>query len=308
MALQQVLQTVRPRKSLQIQLMSDLHLEVGQQYLTFRISPTAPYLVLAGDIGQLSNYELYLSFLRLQCDQFLRVFLVLGNHEFFGVSHDEGVHLADCLEKEPSLSGRLLVLHRRRYDFEESSDITVVGCTLWSQIQPEAREIVESKVKDFRRIQDWSVAKHNAEHDKDVDWLQKQIQMIRKEPNGLHRRIVVITHHAPSLRQTSKPSDTENPWTSAFASDLIGAKNVPSLTDVQWWIFGHTHYSTYFMSNGVKVISNQRGYSLPGKADNAAPNPKRRLFSSNLIASVIAFVAPRTQKQNKFNVTKTIHV
>lgn len=204
MAFHQLLQTLRPRKSSRFQIMSDLHLEVGQQYSAFNVLPTAPYLVLAGDIGQLSNYELYLSFLRLQCDQFSRVFLVLGNHEFFGMSHDHGIHIASCLEKEPILLGRLVVLHRRRYDFVENPDITVLGCTLWSRIQPEARQIVESKVKDFRRIHDWGVDKHNAEHDKDVDWLQKQVEMIRKEPNGLHRRIIIVTH--PRRRCSKHPS------------------------------------------------------------------------------------------------------
>jgi hypothetical protein len=45
-----------------------------------------PYLILAGDIGQLVDYELYLDYLRSQCCLFTPVFLVLGNHESYGLS------------------------------------------------------------------------------------------------------------------------------------------------------------------------------------------------------------------------------
>lgn len=52
-----------PPKKIPFQVMSDLHLEVGQQYTSFRISPCAPYLILAGDIGRLSDYVAYRDFL-----------------------------------------------------------------------------------------------------------------------------------------------------------------------------------------------------------------------------------------------------
>lgn len=74
-----------PRR-LQFQIMSDLHLELGQQYNSFYIPPSAPYLVLAGDIGRLVDHHLFLSFLRAQCERFVQVFMALGNHEFYGVT------------------------------------------------------------------------------------------------------------------------------------------------------------------------------------------------------------------------------
>jgi hypothetical protein len=70
----------RPR----VQNLSDLHLEVGQQYATFTFPATAPFLLLAGDIGRLIDYDAYRSFLELQVARYKKVFLVLGNHEFYG--------------------------------------------------------------------------------------------------------------------------------------------------------------------------------------------------------------------------------
>lgn len=117
--------------------MSDLHLEIGQQYATFRIVPRAPSLILAGDIGRLADYEAFRDFLVGQCEQFTRVYLVLGNHEFFGVSRQEGLALAEQLQQEGELRGKLVILNRRRVDLD-NNNITILGCTLHSYIPREA--------------------------------------------------------------------------------------------------------------------------------------------------------------------------
>lgn len=52
--LNKVRQRLDPRP--QVQIMSDLHLEVGQQYASFTFPTTAPFLMLAGDIGRLIDY------------------------------------------------------------------------------------------------------------------------------------------------------------------------------------------------------------------------------------------------------------
>lgn len=100
---------------------------------------SAPYLVVAGDIGRLWDYSSYLVFLQAQCGRFLGVFLVLGNHEFIGVSREEGLQLAKNLEDEPILGGKLVVLNRTRFDLASDSNITILGCTLQSQILPKAK-------------------------------------------------------------------------------------------------------------------------------------------------------------------------
>ena len=151
------------------QILSDLHLELGQQYSNFHIPASAPYLILAGDIGKLCDYQLYLDFLQQQCKSFRQVFLVLGNHEFYGISRNEGLRLAASLEQESAVQGKLRVLNRTRADID---DVVILGCTLQSSISPGSRPIVERKVSDFKRIQQWTVDDHNAEHAEDVAWLQ----------------------------------------------------------------------------------------------------------------------------------------
>ncbi|KAK2873519.1 hypothetical protein FQN49_002297 [Arthroderma sp. PD_2] len=253
---------------IQIQILSDLHLEVGKQYSSFQVPVAAPYLILAGDIGQLRDYSDYLQFLSVQCRQFEQVYLVLGNHEFYGVSRQEGLRLAASLEQEPELQGKLSILNRTRVELPGFPNITLLGCTLQSRIPPESVQAVSGRVKDFYRIKDWSIGDHNAEHEKDAGWLAEQITSLRREETagrGGSRDIIVITHHAPCINESSRPEHVQNPWTCAFATELLDQALSPTnavFSQVQYWVFGHTHYTTSFVKAGVRLVSNQRGYTL----------------------------------------------
>ena len=281
------------------QIMSDLHLEVGQHYADFDIPAAAPYLVLAGDIGRLKDYQPYLDFLRRQCMHFIKVFLVLGNHEFLGVSHAEGLRLARGLEMEPGCHGNLHLMHRNRVDVGLSLGITILGCTLQSKIPSDAKFIVQMKVNDFKHIKSWTVDDHNLEHQQDVQWLRHEIQTIRSERSQLKRNILIITHHAPTIQGSSKPSDLSNPWSCAFSTDLLEDK---ALTEVQWWVFGHTHFTSEFKKGQVRLVSKQRGYVLNGvglQTESSRPN----------IGSLLAqFAKIRETNQKEFDVSKVIKI
>ncbi|KAG4430176.1 hypothetical protein IFR05_014335 [Cadophora sp. M221] len=270
------------------QILSDLHLEVGQQYSSFIIPPSAPYLILAGDIGRLIEYELYLEFLTKQTAQFEKVFLVLGNHEFYGLSLHAGLKRAQKLEKETVLNGNLVLLHQRRFDVPHS-DITVLGCTLWSRVPQDAIESVRMRVKDFEKIEGWTVGDHNASHDADLTWLRYQASEIQqgnesRVKGDRARSILVVTHHAPSMKGTSSPANVSNPWSSAFATDLL---EDTSWGGVKAWVFGHTHFTTQFERNGITVISNQRGYVLPGsQARKRVERDDRNVFDLKKVLHV----------------------
>ncbi|KAI1343419.1 phosphoesterase [Xylariaceae sp. FL0016] len=241
--------------ALPFQVLSDLHLEVGQQYSAFDFPKTAPNLILAGDIGLLSNYDAYLGFLHNQTARYDRVFLVLGNHEFYGLDFATALSTAKKLEKEPCLEGKLSLLQQTRIDLPDA--ITILGCTLWSHVPDEAKEIVGKKVTDFRRIESWTVDRHNAAHTSDLTWLRAELDNM--DPG---RSVLVVTHHAPLIRGTSRPEHLKNPWTSAFATNIMSGEK--TWGSVRHWVFGHTHYSTEFDKHGIRLVRNQRGYLVPG--------------------------------------------
>lgn len=263
MVLQQLSSACSTRQALRFQILSDLHLEVGQQYEAFNIPPKAPYLILAGDIGRLIDYKPLLAFLERQCQNFEKIFYVLGNHEIYGTSRSNGLSMVDDLQRESCLGKRLIILNRESYCFEDEAGPVVLGCTLHSQITAETRAIVKMKIQDFSKIEDWTIDDHNAEHAKDVAWLQSKIHRLRTDIQNRSRPILVITHHAPSTQGTSIPTDAKNPWSAAFATDLLENPELHEFSNVHTWVFGHTHHTMQAKIGGVNVVSNQRGYALP---------------------------------------------
>lgn len=252
-----------PKKSFQI--MSDLHLEISSgdsdQYLQFKIPPKAPYLILAGDIGLLVlQYDSYLSFLRRQTEVFEHVFLVLGNHEFYRAPRAEGLIAAEKMEEE--LQGRLTVLNRKRVDLPDG--VTVLGVTMHSMISEENKEYIRHLMNDFYLIKGWTVEDHNREHGLDIEWLKKELAAIdAEEATGVDKRVVIVTHHAPSFTGTSAPEHKDSPLGSAFCTEVLKTleKRWRGAEMVRLWVFGHTHFSTDFStSGGIRVVANQKGY------------------------------------------------
>lgn len=241
---------------IRVQILSDLHLEVGQQYSSYTFPVSAPFLLLGGDIGRLIDYDGYLTFLEAQVSRYQKVFLVLGNHEFYGLDYESGLETAQRLSEEPKLASAVMLLNKGRWN-DTQSNLTVIGCTLWSSIPEDASSIVESKVSDFQKIDGWTVQKHNEIHADETFWLRKEVE----EARNAGRRLLVATHHAPCIQGTSRPEHLSNPWTRAFATDLL---DQDGWDGINTWVFGHTHYSTDLRRNGIRVVANQRGYVLPG--------------------------------------------
>ncbi|KAK4041146.1 ser thr protein phosphatase superfamily [Parachaetomium inaequale] len=204
----------RPR----VQILSDLHLEVGQQYSTFTFPATAPFLLLAGDIGRLIDYTAYCGFLESQVARYKQVFLVLGNHEFYGLDYESGLAEARRLAQEPSLRNGLMLLNCARWD-DPDSDLIILGCTLWSAIPQDAYGVVEAKVNDFKKINQWTAKQHNTIHLKELSWIRENVRLITAAPGK--KRLLIATHHAPCIEGTSRPEHVSNPWTPAFATDLV---------------------------------------------------------------------------------------
>ncbi|VUC30196.1 unnamed protein product [Clonostachys rosea] len=255
----------QPPTGPRLQILSDIHLEVGEQYRTFTFPATAPFLILAGDTGYLSHYDGYLAFLEAQVTRFERVFLVLGNHEFYKSSYEETIEAAKKLEQEPSLQGKVVLLHRRRWDYDGDDEalrgFTILGCTLWSALPDESRELVQLAVSDFKHIKDWTAQRHHATHLEEAAWLREEVD----KASGEKRDVLVVTHHAPSRKEVANPHKTGSPWFDAYSTELVeGSRRWPG---VRAWVFGHTHYSVDFVRRGIRVYANQRGYVLPNSTD-----------------------------------------
>ncbi|KAI0653964.1 Ser/Thr protein phosphatase superfamily protein [Cubamyces menziesii] len=261
-----------PTESIAIQVLSDLHLEAerppsldgtsddGNLY-TFDFPARAEHLALLGDIGMTVDNRLF-AWLRAQLERFKTVFFVPGNHEPYGTSLDDSNarlarFTAECnaLTCEPS-RGRFVLLNRARYDL--SPTLTVLGCTLWARLNQDDIDVLSWGLNDFRQIKGFDPSAFQAAHARDAAWLAQAVADIaRDEPE---RRVLVMTHHAPTVEGTSDPKYAQGgPMGSAFATELVGSE-VWRAGVVRVWMFGHTHWCCDFEREGVRVVSNQRGY------------------------------------------------
>jgi len=172
-----------------------------------------------------------------------------------------------------STLGEFIFLDRMRYDI--SNTVTILGCTLWSYVHPTAESKVAITINDFSLVKKWTIETYKEAHVEDVRWLSQQWSEIKtKEPQ---RRIVVLTHHAPSYMNTSNPKYEGSSVASAFVTEMTEKPfwNSPLVA----WGFGHTHRNCDFVHNGVRIVSNQRGYELSGGA-------AKRTFVPDKIVSI----------------------
>jgi predicted phosphodiesterase len=232
----------------QIQFMSDLHLE--RNNYDYDIACAASHLALVGDIGRFCDYDDYAGFLRAQCQTFDQVLLIAGNNEFYGSSRHKGLDAASRLVQCPTLQGKLVFLNRTRVDLA-GSNFTVLGCTLHSHIESGCAQLN----KDFESIQDWSVEDHNREHELDVEWLHTSLRHI--SDTAPQREVIILTHHAPSFKDTCHLMHEGNAVSQCFCSNTLEKfRTWKGHEQVSNWIFGHTHWNARFKCGNTIVRSN----------------------------------------------------
>lgn len=233
------------------EILSDIHLEfynVNEIPYLKRNTNMDKILLLAGDIGNPTiAFENYWLFLADCSTKYKMVFIIKGNHEYYYSSIDKTNEYIICLKN--TLPNNIIFMDKTRFDINEY--ITILGCTLWSNIQETQKKIIKNTLNDFVKISDWTIERAIDEHRKDVNWLKKELSNIDER-----RKVIILTHHAPLLDGTSNPKYDNSPIKSAFASDLRYMMQHP----ITYWCFGHTHYCSEQKINDVRVISWQKGY------------------------------------------------
>ncbi|KAI0378523.1 putative calcineurin-like phosphoesterase [Hypomontagnella monticulosa] len=264
--------------SSEVQVVSDLHLEYGPQYSTYTLPVTAPFLLLCGNTGRLINYEGYLEFLESHVTRYRKVFLVLGLHDFHGVSYEDGLEIARVLTEEPTLDGKLVLLHQTRWD-DPDSRLTILGCTLWSPI-PEPPAIVVNNY-DGNVLGGWPVEQYRRIHAEEVDWLRSSAAQL-ESPEDSGRQVLVATHYGPFHEYTAPPQPNSDPSSPLPVIPLVDQE---SWGRVDKWAFGHENYPTAVHRNGITLISNQRCAIIRATPGPPRVRGDRYIFDPNLTVS-----------------------
>lgn len=238
-------------KSMKLQVLSDLHLEMVKPPYSWRIPETAAeVVVLAGDIGVgLSGVNWAMREAeRLQKS----AVYVPGNHEYYG-------ERLSVLEKmrDVARDSRVCVLDLEGVTLE---GVRFLGLTLWTDYlafgrdhRPDAMDKAARFLNDHRLINrphGFSPADALEHHERGRAWLETKLATKCDGPT------VVVSHHAPSLVGTDVRFRKDY-LTAAFVSDLEDLIEAYSPT---LWIHGHTHHCAQYLVGRTQVTANQKGY------------------------------------------------
>lgn len=235
-----------------VQYASDLHLEMPVNRAWMELNPLVPkadVLILAGDILYLRDEHYTFKLLDIWSSEFEQVYIVPGNHEFYGRSFPL---------KETFPSFRLPI--RRNVTYLNNQSITIenvrfIFSTLFTHIK--YPEVIVNRMNDFHTIHyeadsllSLEVSQYNECHDNCVAYLEKEL-------SSHSGKQVVISHHAPYPGELIDfPFETSRG--EAYHVDLL---DLCDRHKVSHWISGHTHINKgSFEVGGTSFHSNQLGY------------------------------------------------
>ena len=237
---------------MRLQYASDLHLEFGVNSKWLKenpIIPSADILVLAGDIGYLgdANYQTH-PFWYWASENFRKVIVVPGNHELYKFFDINELHDGWSLEVRPNVK----VCYNAVVPLDEETDL--VASTLWAFIPPAEEYLTERCVSDFKRIRNGefrlSAQRFNEEHLKCRAFIEKAVSESKAS------KIIVATHHVPSFELMS-PEFKNSSINGAFTVEL---GNYISGSQIDYWIYGHSHRNIDKTIGRTQCVSNQLGY------------------------------------------------
>ena len=211
---------------------------------------------MCGDIGNplFPNYE---EFLGQMSSQFIEVFLISGNHEYYHVTSSKNKYTMNEIDSIiENICKRFPNIHYlNNKSIELKPNITVAGTTLWSQIF-ENHEMIMKYHNDYRLIHTTtdkllSINDTNKMNEKNRQWLESEIEKAQ-----LHnRKLIIISHHMPSYCLIDKKY--QNNWSnSAFSNHLDHLIKPPVVA----WLYGHSHNYHHTIINNVYCGINAVGY------------------------------------------------
>lgn len=191
-----------------------------------------------------------------------RIVYVPGNHEYY-----QG--RLDTLDAELKRECERYEIHFLQRESVTLDGVVFLGCTLWTDFllfEPRY-SAVEAGFETMAALNDYRLIRLSDRHDPgnirpitwsdtrrlhadDVRWLSGELAAYRGE------RIVVVTHHAPTIRMTT-PEFSQDLATAGFCSDL---EALVKASGARYWISGHCHNSAQIQLGDTLVVSNPLGY------------------------------------------------
>lgn len=108
----------------------------------------------------------------------------------------------------------------------------------WVLYGPKFATIDLAGASDRSSIQGWTRRTHNSIYKQSITWIRDTAASIRNDPTTNNHKILVVTHHTPTLSGTASPD--RDGRHSNYQTDLLGGEGVDEFIERDTWVFGHT--------------------------------------------------------------------
>lgn len=211
-----------------------------------RIKPIAPYLALAGNIGDINNKE-YTCFIDNVCKDFNKVFLVPGPKEYEGSNLSATRRYLDNLASHNS---NFFVLDNKKVDLDETH--VILGSILWPNTSMMSLMYDEqlSNIKD--EIGNYLTShKLKVMHLRCKDFIKNELRMASN--NG--KKCIIVSHFSPTNDINGEGKFyVPKVAVSNYNNDLIDIINSP----ITHWICGAMNTNSEVMVNGILISCNNK--------------------------------------------------
>jgi predicted phosphodiesterase len=262
---------------MQFQVLSDTHFEM-RRGTDIYINKYADNLILAGDISSHWHDSLY-KFLDFVSETWNHIFYIPGNHEFYcfdknnirdyhKIDDSYRYHIKKRYNNVYYLNNDVIWFDGVSVYYEPVLNATcIIGSTLWSA--PDYG--IEVEINDFYRIyvkEDQSDNSKLVQISSDDMKLENQISIqyiqdklvINKEYYNNDAKTIVITHFPPVRGGTSSPHHVnEEEIIKSYYSNKLD-NFIKENPQINWWIFGHTHYANVIDKYETRLLTNAIGY------------------------------------------------
>lgn len=261
---------------MKIALASDIHLEFSDFEFT---NEGADVLVLAGDImiaqdlyehtpetiknsidqgNKLGSNQKeaikYRNFLERASVQFNHVIMIAGNHEFY---HGRWQSSLDTIRTECNQFHNIYFLENQ---VKEIDGVLFVGSTLWTDMNNDdyfTKYQVKQGMADFKLIRNDLNNYRNLHPDDVIVRHKKSLEFIKNTVANTSKKVVVVTHHAPSDLSVADCYKGHQLMNGAYRSNL---EDFVIDSNINLLCHGHTHYPFDYMLGNTRVVCNPRGY------------------------------------------------
>ena len=248
-----------------ISFVSDLHLEFQDCIL-----PGGDILLVGGDTlisghlrecatdGEALRWKpVYERFIAEEFRKYWRVFVIMGNHDFWQMRLDTAVPLVRAFLAKHAPNATLL-----DDEWVETDGVRIIGSTLWATygIGTAYHVLIQEELKDFVRIKVYDtvalrerklvVGDLAERHEQCMDFLRKAVKT--------EKPCIIMTHHSPTYLAANRKRFPDCRFDDAYCANQH--EFILDNSQIKLWVHGHSHYRYRATIGETRIVSNSRGY------------------------------------------------